>query len=198
MDDANGQLTILSDVNYAATSEHVYLWGVMIPHADPASFQLLTYPYSRDSKRAYCGTVPMRDANPASIKVLGGQLDPSFVSRAEAYEILVGPITTVSSDSAIIGALGWSADEDTVFFGPNPIMGARPQSFRLLNDLYATDGSSVFFGREKLERADPETFRVVNFTSAEDRNYTYKRAEATKRSDRTQNGQEKPKAIRRE
>jgi hypothetical protein len=89
LEDAEGKLTILSNKVYATTVDHVYLIGVKLPDADPATFEMLTYPYSKDAKQAYCGSIPIAGANPATFQVLGGFLDP-YVRRPDRQEVRVG------------------------------------------------------------------------------------------------------------
>ena len=182
LEDAAGKLTVLGNEKYAATADHVYLWGVKLPNSDPATFRIVTYPYSKDATHVYCGSVPIVEANPQKFRVLGGSLEAWYFSSAKAFEKEVGPITSVPSDAAIIGARGWSTDGTKCFYGPNPVAGANAANFKILNDWYATDGSNVFCGSQRLAEADVESFQVVGFLEAEDRNHTYYKEIATKRA----------------
>lgn len=44
---------------YAKDDQHVFLDTEVIMHADPTSFSVLEFPYSKDKNDVYCGTVPM-------------------------------------------------------------------------------------------------------------------------------------------
>jgi hypothetical protein len=175
--DARGSLSVLSNANYAATEENVYLWGVQLPDADPDTLELLTYPYARDSARVYCGSVPISGAEPNKFRILGGLLDPNYVSTAHAFEKVVGPFDTVPRDAPIVAAQGWATDEKNCFFGPSPIAGADPASFVVLNDWYAKDAKRVYFGHRTVPEADVASFRVTHYMEAEDERHTYSKWE---------------------
>lgn len=168
-----GNVTVLSNTNYATTADSAYLWGVKLPESDPATLKLLTYPYSRDAARVYCGSVPITGADPNEFRVLGGLLEPDYVSAAQVYEKIVGPFDSVPRDAPIVATQGWSADDKTCFFGPTPVAGADPGSFAILNNWYAKDATQVYFGHRTIPKADVATFRVTDHMKAEDKEHKY-------------------------
>ncbi len=171
--EAGRDLKVFANADYATSAGQVYLWGVRLPEADPARFQLLTYPYSRDSARVYCGSVPITGADPDNFQVLGGLLNLNAVSPASAYEIIVGPINAVPGDAEIVVTQGWSRDEKTCFFGPTPLAGADPASFVILNDWYAQDVNQVYCGHRAIPGADLATFHTTGPLIAADKNNQY-------------------------
>lgn len=48
-----------SKSNYLADDQHVFFRTEIIVNADPATFEVLEFPYSRDKNDVYCGTIPM-------------------------------------------------------------------------------------------------------------------------------------------
>ncbi|HUE69513.1 MAG TPA: DKNYY domain-containing protein [Pirellulaceae bacterium] len=182
LQDAKGKLTVLAHPKYAKTADNVYLGGVKIPGADPATLEVVNDAYSKDAKRAYCGSIPIPGANPEEFRVLGGNTEPQFCSRAKPFENAVGPMPEVPPDLEIVGAQGWSTDGNNCYFGPTRLVGARAESFKMLNAWYATDGEKVFCGHDLLEEADAKTFRVSpRMLEAEDKNYTYSKATAKRK-----------------
>ena len=55
---------------YKIKGYHVYLYDSIINDADPASFEVLKYEYSKDKKHIYFGTKTFHTADPATFKVL--------------------------------------------------------------------------------------------------------------------------------
>lgn len=47
------------EYGYAKNKEFVFLNNEIILNADPATFEIISFPYSRDKKDVYCGTIPM-------------------------------------------------------------------------------------------------------------------------------------------
>lgn len=45
--------------DYAKDNRYVFLDTEVVLHADPISFEVLEFPYSKDKNDVYCGTVPM-------------------------------------------------------------------------------------------------------------------------------------------
>ena len=178
--DVRGNVTVLSDTNYAVSADNVYLWGVKLPEAEPATFQLLTHPYSKDAARVYCGSVPITRADPNTFRILGGLLEPNFVSSAHVYEKVVGPIDAVPRDAPIVATQGWSRDEETCFFGPTALVGVDLGSFVILNNWYAKDAKQVYCGHRAIPEADVASFRVTQYLKAEDKTHKYYQGQVDK------------------
>jgi hypothetical protein len=65
-----GTFVLLKGGPYAKDKNHVYLLDTMVINADPNSFTELKYPYTRDKKGIYCGTLPMNVTNVEEFEVI--------------------------------------------------------------------------------------------------------------------------------
>lgn len=54
-----GKFSVINDDGYGKDSHHVFLECDHVVFADPATFEALTFPYAKDNKHVYCGTLPM-------------------------------------------------------------------------------------------------------------------------------------------
>jgi len=67
---ANPQtFVVLSENGYAKDDKYLYLEYYIIPLANPKTFEVLKVPYSRDDKKAFCGSIPMQVNDIKSFKV---------------------------------------------------------------------------------------------------------------------------------
>ena len=55
--------------NYSKDKNHVYFESSIVINADPKTFKILDFPYSRDSKTVFCGTLPLKVSDIESFKV---------------------------------------------------------------------------------------------------------------------------------
>lgn len=60
---------LLHNDGYSKDKNRVYFRSQVVIDADPGTFRVIRFPYSRDSSRIFCGTVPMRVALPDMFKV---------------------------------------------------------------------------------------------------------------------------------
>lgn len=60
---------IINNQGYTKDNQYVYLDYQKVIHANPKYFELLTFPYAKDNKRIFCGTIPMDVKNINSFKV---------------------------------------------------------------------------------------------------------------------------------
>jgi hypothetical protein len=65
-----GTFVLLKSGPYAKDKNHVYLLDTVIVNADPNSFTEIEYPYSRDKKGVYCGTLQMNVGNIEEFEVV--------------------------------------------------------------------------------------------------------------------------------
>lgn len=68
MDGASYEL--LEGNNYARDRNYIYYRDSIVLNADRNSFRVLEFPYSRDDKNIYCGSLRMNVDNPDDFKVL--------------------------------------------------------------------------------------------------------------------------------
>jgi DKNYY family protein len=65
-----GTFVLLKGGPYARDKNHVYLLDTIVINADPNSFTEIEYPYAKDMKGVYCGTLPLNVANVAEFEVV--------------------------------------------------------------------------------------------------------------------------------
>jgi hypothetical protein len=65
-----GAFALLKGGPYAKDKNHVYLLDTTVINADPASFAEIGYPYGKDKKSVYCGTLPMNVNNIEEFEVI--------------------------------------------------------------------------------------------------------------------------------
>ncbi len=161
--------TLLNDKAncYSKDKNRVYMLQYEIPEADPASFELLQFPYSRDAKQVFSGNEKVAVANLAAFDVLGGPgdfLSVDFYEDGDLNRKL--KIPRIECD-------GWAKCGNDVFFGATKLDGADAQSFEALDKLYAKDRTSVYFKRKRIVGADAATFTASEKGWGEDKNRRY-------------------------
>ncbi len=147
---------------YGKDAEHVYLWGFVLPGADPGTFKVLVGTTTTTGGYSYNG-VPFengysQDAN--SIYFDSSPMPPG-TDRTTFSPILDGEghIT------------GYSKDDRNVYVENNILPGADPVSFRLVEDSHgavdgylgwAKDKNHVYSGLQMVDGADPASFALIN------------------------------------
>lgn len=159
---------LLADPDYAVGNGKVFACGYVISDADPASFALLSSPYSQDSNKVYCGNLPLDDADPEHFRVL---YEYRMFPISNSVEGLFGKDVRGEEGTCVAGP-GWGADTKNVYFGPVVVPGANPESFELLNKDYGIDDSKVFYRVWEVLGADRDTF-VATGTGVKDKNRRY-------------------------
>src|SRR5688572_17058880 len=181
---------ILDDYRgYAKDKNYVYLDGIPIPGADPATFELLEDPYSRDKSHVYLQDMILSN-DPANFEFLPHGLmrdsqhvywsdkiisdDPSnFVIIDDLGTTIYwkdskniffdgSPIETANMDTFEIIDDTYSHDDIHVFYRTSIISQADMASFQVIESPYTKDDSSVFFMEHILPNADPQTFQILN------------------------------------
>jgi hypothetical protein len=100
---------------------------------DPAHFELLDGDLSKDSTAVYWSDGHVLSDDPAHFAIISNQDHYLFTK-----------------------------DADTVHVNGNPIDGADPATFEVLQGAYATDHERVYHFADQIAGADPQTFRVLN------------------------------------
>src|ERR1035437_1267318 len=61
---------VINDDGYAKDANHVYLKTAIVIGAKPDKFELLKFPYAKDDKTVFCGTVPLHTQSIENFKVV--------------------------------------------------------------------------------------------------------------------------------
>lgn len=179
------------DRTYARDKEHVYINGHLLQGAQAVSFELLDRPgFSKDNRRVYQHDQPI-STDPDNFELLGSDLskdstnvywsdgtvlseDPenfAIVSDLNHYLFAKDGTTVYVNGNPIAGAApatfrvldgGYSRDDRRAFYFDAPIPGADVPSLRPLEGPYALDAQRVYWMGKAIEGADPATFDVLN------------------------------------
>lgn len=179
------------DATYAVDTSRVYINGRVLAGADAASFELLDRSgFAKDRDHVYQHDRTVSD-DPAHFELLDGDLskdsrvvywsdgsvlsqDPTrfaIISNAEHYLYTKDGSTVHVNGNPIAGAdpatfqvlqAAYARDADTAFYFDQPIADAELASLRPLDGPYAVDSSRVYWMGKPVDGADPATFRVLN------------------------------------
>ncbi|WP_165251315.1 DKNYY domain-containing protein [Paludisphaera soli] len=83
-----GSFEFLPGCNYARDRNHVYYRDSIVVDADRDTFRVLGFPYGRDAKNVYCGSLRMNVERPADFRVLQ-EGDPFGTSYFDSTDDLV-------------------------------------------------------------------------------------------------------------
>jgi hypothetical protein len=175
IEQADAKTFTILNTTYAKDANAVYLDGVPLTEADPASFDLLEVPdFSRDA-----GHVFMRDhmltTDPDHFVFLNGDggltKDSAHVYWSDGSVLSDDPEHfKILSDA---DHLLYASDSSTVYVNGNPIKDADPATFGVLRGAYAKDGTRTYYFNEIVGDADAATFQVLDGPYARDGAHAY-------------------------
>lgn len=144
-------------------------WVVVIPDADPATFEVMDFNLAKDANRVWRTDVPIEGADPATARVV----NPGWVwrdSRSVYYQFT----RLAEADPETFRHLNQAFYRDArhVYWSTTRLVGADVLTFRTFgNDVpYAVDERHVWFGAERIPHVDAGSFRLFhNHVFADDR-----------------------------
>lgn len=159
-----------TDADYAKDKQNLYWRGHKVEGLDPKTFEILDSGYARDARNVYRnGTLICDDA--AHFETVSG----NFVKNSHTVYRLHPSTTPVSHDPAnfreIFAQDGYSycADLKQVYVNGNPIPGADPATFRVLEGGYTRDaGQSFYFAQPMPEGTEIESLEILTGAYAKD------------------------------
>lgn len=166
-----------TEAEFGRDAKHVFLRGLVIPGADPATFEIVDHRFTRDSKQVYFSHHVFCD-DPANFTRVSG----NFVKNSRAVFLITqqGKGEVVSEDSANFREISgvdfhsFCADSNQVFVNGNPIPGAQPASFKVLGGAYARDATQTFYFDEPMpDGTDGATLQPLASGYAKDRGRAY-------------------------
>lgn len=159
------------DSEYAKDKSHVYFNGVVIPDSDPATFEILETWFSRDKNHVYVsGQIFTND--PANFEHVDGNV---YIDSQHIYWD-TEPISDDPQNLVVIGSFNFFTylkDSRTVFVNGNPIDGAAPTTFEVVNEGYSRDAKNAFYFDELIPGADLDTFEALEQQYAKDATVAY-------------------------
>jgi hypothetical protein len=171
IEDANVKTFNIIDTQYALDDVFVYFRGSPIPEADPATFELLNSPFSRDLNHVYISGTIFTD-DPGNFEILGENVYRDSQHIYWNTEI----ISDDPSNLVILYSENYYTyfkDSTTVFVNGNPIPGADLPTFEVIQDGYARDAAQIFYFGEIILEADPATFEILESPYARDLNSVF-------------------------
>ena len=165
---------VLSDKDYAADRNAVYLEGGKIDHADPATFQLMREGYARDAKRVFFVGKEISGADSATFKLLARS---SW--SCDKTDVYIGRqplhVRDISSFTLLRGE--WAKDALAYYVAPllgnSGIVACDYASFVVLSDDYARDKNRGYWIGIPIKGSDGPTFQATSRNRAKDKNGCY-------------------------
>ena len=151
-----------------------------IQSADPVTFQLLTYGFSKDKNHVFYGTkiIPEADVSTFAIHdggkygyTYGYDKDKIFVRGYERIGIIRKKCNILDQIRGY-----YLKCDDNVYYVDKLLSGADVKTMIPVGvtSNYAKDSKSVYFDGEIVVGADSETFTIGDGINATDKNYTYR------------------------
>jgi len=112
-----GTFDLLKGGPYAKDKNHVYLLDTIVINADPNSFTRIEYPYAKDKKGIYCGTLPMNVDNIEEFEVI--QSGHGYISEDKDFFIKANQEYSYLKDFPVDGVIysfGGKAKTRTEYF----------------------------------------------------------------------------------
>jgi hypothetical protein len=132
---------------------------IVLPEADPATFELLGGNLTRDKNRVWYGYHIQHGVDAATVKPIeGGPVYRDKNSVFYQYEAIAGAEPTSFKH---VGS-GYFADSQRVYWGPNPIPDAEPSNFQVMGDSFiAKDSSRIYRSGVPLPGYDVASFELI-------------------------------------
>jgi hypothetical protein len=152
---------VLDRSGFAKDRNHVYQLDRPISD-DPAHFELLDGGLSKDSTSVYWTDGGVLSTDPVHFAIVSNNDHYLFTKDTRTVHVNGNPIT--GADPATFHVLqgAYAQDAERVFYFADTIENADAASFRPLDGPYASDGRNVYWMGKVITGADPATFRVLN------------------------------------
>ena len=135
--------------------------GVAVISDDPAHFEFLGGPLTKDSQHVYWNNQVISD-DPAHLVVIAESGGYSYVKDTQTVFIQGNPIAGADPATFQVLQEDYAQDQHHLYYFDQVIAGADPATFKVLASPYAQDAQSVFFMQHTIPGADPQTFKILN------------------------------------
>ncbi|MBI4600044.1 DKNYY domain-containing protein [Candidatus Uhrbacteria bacterium] len=159
---------------YARDANKVFFEGNIIKGADPATFTHISGRFWIDKNHVFMQSSIVEGANPATFKVIDEKLEWGMDDK-DVYFLSV----PIGADAASFRILRphWAKDNNYYYSDHGLIFDYKIKSdyntFKILNESYATDINHAYYGGQRIDGADTETFEALNDVRARDANWYY-------------------------
>ena len=152
---------VLTGGGFAKDRNHVYQLDRPISD-DPAHFQLLDGGLSKDSSAVYWTDGHVLSNDPGHFAIVSSSDHYLFTKDSRAVHVNGNPIA--GADPATFHVLqgAYAKDARHIFYFADPVADADAASFRPLDGPYASDARRIYWMGKAIDGADPATFRVLN------------------------------------
>jgi hypothetical protein len=173
---SDGSTFELMEDHFAKDKNHIYYYGYIgdgrqniatLP-ADPKSFVILDYRYSKDNKSVFFLGFKIKGADPASFTLL----DEGYAKDNQSVYYEERRVANANASSFEVykenGEFGhdvsYAKDATAVFMNEHTVAQADVQSFLVLGENYGRDKQNVYYKTKIVQKAIPETFKVYPHT----------------------------------
>ena len=159
-----------------------------IPYADPYTFEVIEFPYSKDCKNAYYFSKKIKDADVKTFQIIGKGFSKDDYNVYAATKIIVNADPkTISVVNDFNPNLDYYIKDKNFLYYCIPsgrsekIDGVDPRTFKFLSINYAKDKNRVYCRRywsgkiKELQGADTKTFKVIDMWSGKDKYNVYRK-----------------------
>ena len=152
---------LLGRPDFASDAHHVYLRDRRLSD-DPAHFELLDGGLSKDDTSVYWSDGDVLTDDPAHFAIISNADHYLFTKDSRTVHVNGNPVK--GADPATFEVLqgAYARDDQRVYYFTDHIADADMASFRVIESPYAADGQRVYWMGKPIEGADPQTFRVLN------------------------------------
>lgn len=169
--DAHAGSFVVIDSSYALDRSHVYVDGMIIPEADPATFEVFDFTFTRDADHVFLRERVFSD-DPAHFE----NVAPNIYRDTRHVYWSADIVSDDPSNLVVVGAADFYTyfkDSTTVFVNGNPIEGADPATFSVVRDGFSRDATHIFYFASMIPEADVSTFEVLDSPFARDAAHAY-------------------------
>ncbi len=129
---------------------------------DPAHFELLDGELAKDSHVVYWSDGSVLSEDPTHFAIVSTADHYLYTKDARAVHVNGNPIPGADPSTFQVLQGAYARDTQRVFYFDQQIADADLSSFRPLDGPYAADSARVYWMGKTIDGADPSTFRVLN------------------------------------
>jgi hypothetical protein len=171
---SDGKTFALIDGNFAKDAGHIYYYGyddegkfhIKPLPCDRQTFQVLTYPYSKDNAAVFYKDKPLPGVHAPTLQVLAHEYardkDHVFFKSHIVAGADAATFTLFAENDERTELDSYAKDTHTVYLEGKKITGADPASLKLLSLGYSLDDKHVFYKTKLITGANPVGFRVYD------------------------------------